>query len=177
MGQLDLQHALAGSGALAEDLEDQPGAIQHLGAGFLFQVALLDRVQGGIDEQELDLLLLGPPGNVLDMPAADEGRRLDLAHLGDLGEHDLDTDGAGQAFELGLAGFDAMGGGAAADVGNDQADAGRGATLVYECLRAALAGGLVVELIAQSRSQSSLVCSGSNSWIGAPGMMVEMACL
>jgi hypothetical protein len=26
-------------------------------------------------------------------------------------------------------------------------------------------------------SQSSLVCSGSNSWIGAPGMMVEMACL
>ena len=45
MRQFDLQHAFARRRPLAEDLEDQPGAVEHLGAGFLLEIALLDRMR------------------------------------------------------------------------------------------------------------------------------------
>ena len=43
MGELDLQPAFRGRRALAENLEDQPGAVDHLGLGLLLQILLLDR--------------------------------------------------------------------------------------------------------------------------------------
>ena len=43
MRELDLQPPFGGRGALAENLEDQPGAVDHLGAGLLLQVLLLNR--------------------------------------------------------------------------------------------------------------------------------------
>ena len=43
MGELDLQPALGGRRPLAEDFEDQPGAVDHLGLGALLQILLLDR--------------------------------------------------------------------------------------------------------------------------------------
>ena len=56
MRKLDLQRAFLGARALAEDLQDQPGAIQHLGVQFLFEIALLHRRQRMIDDDQL------PPG-------------------------------------------------------------------------------------------------------------------
>ena len=43
MRQLDLQPAFARARAPAEDLQDQPGAVEHLGVPGLLEIALLHR--------------------------------------------------------------------------------------------------------------------------------------
>ena len=45
VGKLDLQPAFGGRRALAENLEDQPGAVDDLGPDLVLQVLLLDRGQ------------------------------------------------------------------------------------------------------------------------------------
>ena len=44
MGQLDLQAAFPGRGPVAEDFEDEPGAVEHFGIPLCFQIALLNGV-------------------------------------------------------------------------------------------------------------------------------------
>jgi hypothetical protein len=41
VGELDLQRSFAGFCAPSKNLQDQPGAIEHLGVPFLLEVALL----------------------------------------------------------------------------------------------------------------------------------------
>nr|AIF15465.1 hypothetical protein [uncultured marine thaumarchaeote KM3_70_D07] len=48
--QFDLQAALPGSGAFAEDFQNQPGAVDDLTLPGLFQVSLLHRGQWSIDD-------------------------------------------------------------------------------------------------------------------------------
>ncbi len=43
MRKLDLQPAFLGLRTLAEDFQDQPGAVEHLGVPRFLKVALLDR--------------------------------------------------------------------------------------------------------------------------------------
>src|SRR5262245_7759389 len=55
VGKLDLQAPFPRPRAPAEDLEDESGAVQHLGAPCRFEVALLHRRERMIDEDEPDL--------------------------------------------------------------------------------------------------------------------------
>ena len=56
MGELDLQPPFPRPRALAEDLEDQPGAVEHLGVPRRLEVALLHRRQRMIDDDQPGLL-------------------------------------------------------------------------------------------------------------------------
>ncbi len=125
MGELDLQHAFARGGALAENLEDQAGAVEHLGAGFLFEIALLHRSKRCIEEQQLDLLGLNAITKRFDLPGPQQGRGLHLANLDDLGEDRSETDRRREALELGLAHLDRVRRRRPANIGDDEAGAGR----------------------------------------------------
>ena len=77
MGELDLQGAFAGAGAPAEDFQDQPGAIEHLGVPGLLQIALLHRRQRAIHHHETGLVGLHQARQLLDLALADIGGRPD----------------------------------------------------------------------------------------------------
>src|SRR6202042_2369142 len=55
MGEFDLQPAFPRAGALAEDLENERSAIQDLRVPCFLEIALLNRAQRGIDDDEFRL--------------------------------------------------------------------------------------------------------------------------
>ena len=79
MREFDLQRAFLGLGAAAEDFQDQPGAIENLGAPGLLEVALLNRRQGAIHHHQFDLVPGDQADDFLDLALAEIGRRPDLA--------------------------------------------------------------------------------------------------
>ena len=53
LGQLHLQLAFEGAGALGEDVQDEAGAIQHPAAQELLQVAFLAGAEGVVDQHQI----------------------------------------------------------------------------------------------------------------------------
>jgi hypothetical protein len=92
MGQFDLEPPFRRCGALAENLEDQAGPVDHLRAHLLLQILLLDWTEDGIDDQQPRLFVLCRLGNFLDLALAEERRSPDGADPKRSRSHDIDPD-------------------------------------------------------------------------------------
>jgi hypothetical protein len=93
--QFDLQLALGGAGSAGEDLQDQAGAVHHLGFPGLFQVALLDRRQLVVDHDEVAAQLVGQVVDLLDLALAEQGSGHGAAQIGQLGPDHKQVQGLG----------------------------------------------------------------------------------
>src|SRR3954465_12944060 len=156
------------AGALAEDFEDEAGAVDDLGLPAAFEVALLHRGERRIDGDKADIIVGDDAAQHLDIPAAERGRGARRSHPDDLGANHIEVDGPGEPCRLrepclgrarrrfgGAAGADGFGGRM-----NDQRAAGRGGGRGFAA--------------AQSSPPSR---PPSNSWMGCAGITVEIACL
>ena len=184
MRKLDLQRAFFCLGAAAEDFEDQPGAVDNLGVPGLLEVALLDRRQRAIHHHQFDVVTGDEAHDLLDLALADIGRRLDLAHRRDQRLDDRQVDSARQPvcfleprlriadgitirLRLGIAA-------AHSQVWADDDHPPSGST---SCRPRTVGAPFQMPGFQSDYSQAGASSPPSNSWIGAPGMMVEIACL
>jgi hypothetical protein len=97
MGELDLEAALRGRGALAEDLEDEPGPIDHFRLGPGLEIFLLDRCDRRVDDQQLGFAAGDLVRQLLDLAGSEQGRRPRLADAEMELLGDLDADRLGEA--------------------------------------------------------------------------------
>ena len=80
MRQFDLQPPLCSCGPLAEYFQDQAGPVDDFDPCFFLKIALLDRGQCAVDDQELHSKLFNPFDNRVDLPSAQQGRGTWDAH-------------------------------------------------------------------------------------------------
>src|SRR5262245_56788710 len=101
MRQLDLQASFSRQGALAENLQNETGAIEHLRTPGLLQIALLDRAYGMIDDDKLGAGFVDALGDLLNFAGAQKRRRARAHEWDDLGHAHIKADGPRQADGLG----------------------------------------------------------------------------
>ena len=80
MGEFDLESAFGGRRALAEDFEDQSGAVDHLALELFLEIALLNRGQRAIDDDQLGPMLFAGHGDVVNLALAEQRRSARCAH-------------------------------------------------------------------------------------------------
>ncbi len=100
MRELDLQGALPGGRPLAEDVEDQSGAVDHLAVQRALQVALLHRAQPAVDDRDRHLLGAQRVVQRIHLPAAEQGRGTTAAQRQDRAPHHHQADRRRQAHRL-----------------------------------------------------------------------------
>jgi hypothetical protein len=97
MRQLDLQAAFPRLRALSENLEDESGPVDDLDLPSALEIALLDRRQRVIDNDELRVLGLDDAAQLLNFPFAEQGAGLGGRHGYDAALTDVEADCTGKA--------------------------------------------------------------------------------
>ena len=183
MREFDLQRTFLGLGAAAEDFQDQSGAVEHLGVPGLLEIALLDRRQRAIHHHEFDIVALDETEDLLDLALAEIGRRSDLADRRNQRIRNRQVDGARQTcgfFQPGLGiahGLVRLRIGIAAAHTQIRTDDDHPSGLSVPRRPRTVSAPYAIEGFQSGYSQAGASSPPSNNWIGAPGMMVEIACL
>ena len=86
---LDLQDTLAGRSTVAENLEDETGAIQQFDVPRLFKVALLHRCDGSVDQNKVNFSLFKDGLELLDFTGAEQHARAHGAQGHDIRPFDI----------------------------------------------------------------------------------------
>jgi hypothetical protein len=95
--KLDLQYAFMRARTLAENLENETGAIDNFGLPFALQIALLHRRHRRVDHHKIDTMQLDFPFETLQMAGAEQGRRPDDPERYDLAVLHIKRDRRGQS--------------------------------------------------------------------------------
>ena len=155
----------------AEDFEDQARAVNDLRVPAPFQVALLYRTQHAIEDNQTDPVIADKSSEVFEGPTSEEAAWLRAGDPGDLGTDHIEANRPRETDRFLQSGLD----GATRDLCRLLArrrfqrgmhykrSTGRGAVRARRCVCAA--------------QDSAISLLGSNSWIGCPGITVEIACL
>ncbi len=170
MRQFDLQAAFARRGALAEDFEDQRRAVEHLHLPGALEIALLDRRELGIDDDDFGFEPARLGRDLLDLAAADQGRRRRARQRHDVRGDDVEADGRRQPDRFVKTGLRIA----------PRPLVGHGAMLMRNMQDKGRARGctaVLPGLVGVAQAVSSAPLSASCSWIGPSGMTVEIACL
>ena len=88
-GHLDLKHPFTGRRAVAENLKNQPGAVEQFHAPSLLKVALLHGRHGAIDQHKVNLRRLHALLKLVDLALAEKHTGMDGAQRHHFGAHDL----------------------------------------------------------------------------------------
>ena len=96
MGEFDLQRAFARPRPPPENLENEPGPVDHFGSEGLFEVALLHRRKGAIHDDQIDRLVAHLRSDFFDLALAEKTGWPDLPQRHDLAADELDVDGLGE---------------------------------------------------------------------------------
>jgi len=163
VGEFDLEAALRGRRPLAENLEDQAGAVDHLGLGAVLQIFLLDRRDSAVDDEQFRFGLTQRVGNPVDLPGPEQGRRPRLADAEMESILDRDADRFGQAGRLVQPRVDIA--------------AIRLAEVGQRDDRAGAAGKFILRLTIENAQPFGSSPCASARLIGCSGCTVEMACL
>jgi hypothetical protein len=161
--QFDLQSALCRHGALAENFEDQPCPVDHFALELFFEIALLDRGQAAIDDDQTGIVLIARGSDIRDLAFAEQRCRPRFADWDGKRVDHHQPDGKGQPARF----FQPCGGVARCApptelrIDDQRARAARD-----------VAGGVVPEVQLCSPSSLSPIRS-----TGVSGWMVETACL
>ena len=101
MRQLNLQSPFGSGGSFPENLENQPGPVDHLAGELFFQIALLDRAERAIHHDQFCTVLFAGYADIFDLPCPEQQVRPHFAH----GQHKaiLDLYPYGERKTLGLA--------------------------------------------------------------------------
>jgi hypothetical protein len=167
MRKLDLQPPFRSCRPFAENLEDQTGAVDHLGPELVFQILLLDGGERRVNDHQAGFILARKLRQLLRLPLADQGRGADCPQPEGAPADNDDADRFGQTCGL----VQARVGGAARALARSLGDEDNRPFPARDFDRAIAVKRVQASL---SASFSALSCS---SLSGCAGCNVEIACL